>query len=140
MRSVSRVCDVSINTVAKLLADAGEACAAYHFNTVRGVKAKRVQCDEIWSFTYAKQKNVPRAKSTPVGAGNVWTWTALEFDTKLILSWMVGGRDADTGNIFIDDLSDRVQGRMQLTTDGDRAHLDALAGAFGEAASTTPCL
>jgi len=132
MRSVSRVADVSINTVAKLLADAGEACAAYHFNTVRGVKARRVQCDEIWSFCYAKDKNVRGAKAAPVGAGNVWTWTALEADTKMILSWMVGGRDAETANIFMDDLSDRVEGRMQLTTDGHRAYLDAVAGAFGE--------
>jgi IS1 family transposase len=132
MRSVSRVADVSFNTVAKLLADAGEACAAYHYNTVRRVKARRVQCDEIWSFCYAKDKNVRGAKTPPVGAGNVWTWTALEADTKMILSWMVGGRDAETANIFMDDLSDRVEGRMQLTTDGHRAYLDAVAGAFGE--------
>jgi IS1 family transposase len=132
MRSIARVADVSFNTVDKLLQDAGAACAAYHFNTVRAVKAKQVQCDEIWSFAYAKQKNVARAKSAPVGAGNVWTWTALEADTKLILSWMVGGRDAETANIFMDDLSDRVEGRMQLTTDGHRAYLDAVAGAFPE--------
>jgi IS1 family transposase len=132
MRSVSRVADVSFNTVAKLLADAGEACGAYHYATVRGVKAKRVQCDEIWSFCYAKDKNVRGAKAAPVGAGNVWTWTALEADTKMILSWMVGGRDAETANIFMDDLQDRVSGRMQLTTDGHRAYLDAVAGAFGD--------
>jgi IS1 family transposase len=132
MRSVSRVADVSFNTVAKLLADAGEACGAYHYATVRGVKAKRVQCDEIWSFCYAKDKNVRGAKAAPVGAGNVWTWTALEADTKMILSWMVGGRDAETANIFMDDLQDRVAGRMQLTTDGHRAYLDAVAGAFGD--------
>ncbi len=132
MRSVSRVADVSINTVAKLLTDAGQACAAYHFNTVRRVKARRVQCDEIWSFCYAKDRNVRGAKAAPVGAGNVWTWTALEADTKMILSWMVGGRDAETANIFMDDLQDRVEGRMQLTTDGHRAYLDAVAGAFGD--------
>src|SRR5947209_6957270 len=112
MRSVSRVADVSINTVAKLLTDAGEACGAYHYATVRGVKAKRVQCDEIWSFCYAKDKNVRSAKAAPVGAGNVWTWTALEADTKMILSWMVGGRDAETANIFMDDLQEPVAGRM----------------------------
>lgn len=130
MRSVSRVADVSINTVAKILVDAGEACASYHFNTVRGVKARRVQCDEIWSFCYAKQKNVEDAKAAPYGAGNVWTWTALDSDSKLILSWMVGGREAETANFFMDDLRDRIDGRVQLTTDGHRAYLDAVAGAF----------
>ncbi len=130
MRSVSRVADVSINTVAKILVDAGEACAAYHFNTVRDVKARRVQCDEIWSFCYAKQKNMEDAKAAPYGAGNVWTWTALDSDSKLILSWMVGGREAETANFFMDDLRDRIDGRVQLTTDGHRAYLDAVAGAF----------
>ncbi len=118
MRAISRVADVSINTVAKLLADAGEACAIHHFNTVVGVKSKRVQCDEIWSFCYAKQKNVPSAKAAPVGAGNVWTWTALDADTKLIVSYFVGGRDAECANFFMDDLRFRFDGRMQLTTDG----------------------
>ena len=93
MRSVSRVCDVSINTVAKLLEDAGEACGAFHYDAVCGVKAKRVQCDEIWSFCYAKEKNVAEAKAAPFGAGNVWTWTALDSDSKLIVSYMVGDRD-----------------------------------------------
>lgn len=131
MRSISRVADVSINTVSKLLVDAGNACAAFHYETVRGVKAKRVQCDEIWSFCYAKSKNVPDAKAPPYGAGNVWTWTAIDSDTKLILSWMVGDRDAETANALIDDLSGRVDGRMQLTTDGHGVYLDAVAGAFG---------
>ncbi|MCW5713967.1 MAG: DDE-type integrase/transposase/recombinase [Bauldia sp.] len=131
MRSISRVADVSINTVSKLLVDAGEACAAFHYETVRGVKAKRVQCDEIWSFCYAKAKNVPEAKAAPYGAGSVWTWTAIDSDTKMILSWMVGDRDAETANAFIDDLSGRVDGRMQLTTDGHGVYLDAVAGAFG---------
>lgn len=86
MRSISRVCDVSINTVTKLLIDAGEACLALHDKTVRGVTASRVQCDEIWSFCYAKQKNVAAAKAAPGEAGDVWTWTALDADTKLIVS------------------------------------------------------
>ena len=130
MRSTARVADVSFNTVAKLLEEAGEACGAFYYNTVRDVKAKRVQCDEIWSFCYAKQKNVADAKAAPFGAGNVWTWTALDSDTKLIVSYMVGGREAETANYFMDDLRDRIDGRVQLTTDGHRAYLDAVAGAF----------
>ncbi len=132
MRSITRVCDVSINTVSKLLVDAGEACAAFHWETVRGVKAKRVQCDGIWSFCYAKQKNVSDAKAAPDGAGNVWTWTALDSDSKLIISYMVGDRDAEIANFFIDDLKDRIDGRMQLTTDGYKPYLEAVAGAFPE--------
>ena len=132
MRSISRVCDVSINTVTKLLSDAGEACASLHWETVRGVKARRVQCDEIWSFCYAKQKNVSDAKSAPEGAGNVWTWTALDSDSKMILSYMVGSRDAENAVFLIDDLAQRIDGRMQLTTDGHKAYLEAVAGAFPE--------
>ncbi|HEX8233158.1 MAG TPA: IS1 family transposase [Caulobacteraceae bacterium] len=130
MRSISRVCDVSINTVSKLLEDAGEACGRYHYETVRGVKARRVQCDEIWSFCYSKQANVAAAKAAPYEAGNVWTWTALDADTKLIVSYMVGDRDYDTAQHFIADLADRIDGRVQLTTDGYRAYLEAVAGAF----------
>ena len=130
MRSISRVAGVSINTVTKMLVDAGEACAAHYYNTVRGVKAKRVQCDEIWSFCYAKAKNVPAAKTPSVDAGNVWTWTAIDADSKLIISYMVGDRDAETGMYFMDDLRERVDGRMQLTTDGHKAYLDAVATAF----------
>jgi IS1 family transposase len=130
MRSISRVADVSINTVAKLLAEAGEACAAHHWNAVCGVKAKRVQCDEIWSFVGAKQKNVADAKGNP--EGDVWTWTAIDADSKLIISYMVGGRDSETANFFIDDLRERVDGRMPLTTDGHKAYLEAVAGAFHE--------
>ena len=97
MRSIARVTDVSINTVTKLLADAGKACMAFHDATVRGVTTKRVQVDEIWSFTYAKQKNVATAKAAPAEAGDTWTWTAIEADSKLIVSWLVGGRDSDYG-------------------------------------------
>ena len=107
MRSISRTVDVSINTVAKLLVDAGKACAAFHDEKVRGVTAIRVQCDEIWSFTYAKQKNVKSAKAAPEEAGDTWTWTALDADTKLIVSWLVGGRDAEYANAFMDDLAAR---------------------------------
>jgi IS1 family transposase len=131
MRSISRVADVSINTVSKLLVDAGKACAGFHDDKVRDVKARRVQVDEIWSFTYAKQKNVPRAKAAPGEAGDTWTWTAIEADTKLIVSWLVGGRDSDYAIAFMDDLRDRLANRVQLTSDGHRAYLEAVEGAFG---------
>ena len=131
MRSISRITGVSINTVTKLLVDAGEACAAYHYANVRGVKAKRVQADEIWSFCYAKEKNVASAKAAVVDAGDVWTWTAIDADSKLMISYMVGGRDAEVAAFFMDDVADRLDGRVQLTTDGNRTYLDAVAGAFG---------
>src|SRR5438309_7622823 len=116
MRSVSRVCDVSINTVSKLLIDAGKACAAFHDEKVRGVKARRVQVDEIWSFTAAKQKNVPAMKKPVKGAGDTWTWTAIEAETKLLITWLVGGRDSDYAIAFMDDLRDRLANRVQLTS------------------------
>lgn len=131
MRSVSRLADVSINTVAKLLIDAGKFCAAFHDDNVRGVSAKRIQCDEIWSFCYAKAKNVPKAKSAPEDAGDVWTWTGIEADTKLIVSWLVGGRDGEYATAFMDDLRSRLANRVQLTTDGHKAYLEAVEGAFG---------
>jgi IS1 family transposase len=131
MRSVSRVCDVSINTVAKLLEDAGTFCLAFHDERVRGLTSKRVQCDEIWSFVYAKNKNVVDAKSPPKGAGDVWTWTAIDADTKLICSWAVGQRDAYWAYAFIDDLKNRLANRVQLTTDGLRHYLVAVEKVFG---------
>lgn len=131
MRSVSRVCDVSINTVAKLLADAGTFCLAFHDERVRGLTSKRVQCDEIWSFVYAKNKNVVDAKAPPKGAGDVWTWTAIDADTKLICSWAVGQRDAYWAYAFMDDLKGRLANRVQLTTDGLKHYLIAVEKAFG---------
>ncbi len=131
MRSISRVADVSINTVSKLLVDAGEVCSAYHDQYVRGLTCQRVQCDEIWSFCYSKERNVKGAKAAPEGAGNVWTWTALDADTKLICSWAVGGRDAETAQLFMEDLQARVKTRTQITTDGLRLYLDAVQEAFG---------
>jgi IS1 family transposase len=131
MRSISRVCDVSINTVAKLLVDAGKVCARFHDEKVRNVKATRVQVDEIWSFTYAKQKNVPTAKGQDLAWGDTWTWTALEADTKLIVSVLVGGRDGDYALAFMDDLRSRLANRVQLASDGHRAYLEAVEGAFG---------
>jgi IS1 family transposase len=127
MRSVSRITGVSINTVSKLLIDAGLACAAFHDAMVRGVAAKAVQCDEIWSFSYAKNKNVKFAKAAPEGAGDVWTWTAIDADSKLIVSWHVGDRSQHTGISFMGDLKARLTNRVQLTTDGHKAYLKAVA-------------
>jgi IS1 family transposase len=132
MRSVSRLADVSINTVAKLLIDAGKFCAAFHDDKVVGVKASRIQCDEIWSFTYAKAKNVAAAKAAPDNAGDTWTWTGIDADSKLIVSWLVGGRDGEYAMAFMDDLRSRLANRVQLTTDGHKAYLQAVEGAFGD--------
>ncbi|HET9638815.1 MAG TPA: IS1 family transposase [Allosphingosinicella sp.] len=131
MRSISRVADVSINTVSKLLCEAGEACLAIHDETVKGVKASRIQCDEIWSFCYAKEKNAKVAKAAPDGAGDVWTWTALDADSKLIVSYFVGDRSGQSAIALMDDLRARIENRVQLTTDGHRAYLEAVEGAFG---------
>ena len=131
MRSISRVCDVSINTVVKILADAGKVCMTFHDENVRGVKAKRVQVDEIWSFTYAKQKNVESAKIAPENAGDTWTWTGIDADTKLIIQWYVGPRDGQTAGVFVDGLAERLATRVQLTSDGLKAYLEAVEGAFG---------
>ena len=131
MRSVSRVLDVSFDAVDRLLKDAGAACEEFHDRTVRGVRSQRVQCDEIWSFVHAKQKNVPTAKAAPQGAGDCWTWTALDADHKLILSWKVGGRDAEYALALMDDLRGRLANQVQLTTDGHKAYLSAVEEAFG---------
>jgi len=131
MRSISRVVDVSINTVSGLLVDAGEACMAFHDENVRGVKSKRIQCDEIWSFVYAKKKNVETAKTAPEGAGDAWTWTALDADSKLIVSFLVGERDADCAHDFMQDVASRLANRVQLTTDALKTYLDAVEDAFG---------
>lgn len=131
LRSISRVAGVSINTVTKLLVDAGTACATFHDENVRKVAAKRVQCDEIWSFCYAKDKNVRDAKAAPEGAGNIWTWTALDSDSKMMLTWWVGDRSAATGVNFLRDLESRLANRIQLTTDGYGAYLEAVDAAFG---------
>lgn len=131
MRSISRVCDVSINTVTKLLVDAGEACAALHDEMMQDVKASRIQCDEIWSFCYAKAKNVATAKDAPEEAGDVWTWTALDADSKLIVSWFCGDRSSQSAMALMDDLRARLANRVQLTTDGHKAYLEVVEGAFG---------
>lgn len=131
IRAVVRITGASKNTVSKLMIDAGRVCAAYHDEAVRDVRATRIQCDEIWSFTYAKQKNVKSAKAAPEEAGDTWTWTALDADSKLIFSYLVGGRDAGYAHEFMQDVADRVSGRVQLTTDGHKPYLEAVEGAFG---------
>lgn len=132
MRAITRVTGVALDTVTKLLIDAGKACAAYHDEHVRGVNAARIQCDEIWAFCYAKQKNVADAKAPPAGAGDVWTWTALEAQSKLIISYLVGGRDGEYALALMDDLRGRLANRVQLTTDGHKAYLNAVEEAFGD--------
>jgi IS1 family transposase len=132
MRSIERVVGCSINTVDKLLCDAGEVALAYHDEHVRGVKADRIQCDEIWSFVHAKTKNAP--KSTRAGdptIGDCWTWTAIEAQSKLLISYLVGGRDSEYAMMLMDDLRQRLANRVQLTTDGHKAYLSAVEEAFG---------
>ena len=131
MRAVSRMTGVSINTVTKLLIDAGKVCAAYHSQHVQNVKSSKVQCDEIWSFNYAKQKNVKAAKTPAAHSGDVWTWTALDADSKLIVSYMVGDRSADAAVEFMTDVSYRLANRVQLTTDGHGAYLRGVEAGFG---------
>lgn len=131
IRAVTRLTGASKNTIAKLLMDAGKACAAYHDEHVRNVRTKRVQVDEIWSFTYAKQKNVADAKAAPDGAGDTGTWTAIDADTKLVLSYFIGSRDGECAAWFIGDLKARLATRVQLTSHGHKVYLEAVEGAFG---------
>ena len=131
MRATAETCDVSLNTVKKLLADAGRACASYHDEVVRGVRSERIQMDEIWSFVYAKQAHVERAKKAPPEAGDAWTWTAIDADSKLLISWMIGPRDMTTAEPFLMDLRERVVGRPQITSDGLSAYPGAVEMAFG---------
>jgi IS1 family transposase len=132
MRSIERIVGCSINTVDKLLRDAGEVALAYHDEHVRGVKSQRVQCDEVWSFVHAKAKNAPKSKRAgDPTIGDCWTWTALDADNKLLLSYLIGGRDAEFALMLMDDLRGRLANRVQLTTDGHRAYLQAVEEAFG---------
>jgi IS1 family transposase len=131
IRAITRLTGASKNTVAKLVVDAGAACTAYQDRVLRNLTCKRIQVDEIWNFVYAKQKNVAAAKAAPPDAGDVWTWTAIDADTKLMPSWFVGGRDSDSAIIFMDDLASRLASRVQLTSDGHRSYLEAVEGAFG---------
>ena len=130
LRATSRIADVSINTVTKLLVDVGAACQRFHDETVVNVNSQRVQCDEIWSFVYAKNKNVEAATAAPGTAGDVWTWTGIDADTKLIVSWYVGNRDAESAHEFMADVKNRLRNRVQLTSDGHRPYLKAVEDVF----------
>jgi IS1 family transposase len=132
IRAVTRLTGCSKNTVAKLLVEAGHACAAYQDKHLRNLPCKRVQMDEIWSFVYAKAANVETAKFAPGNAGDVWTWTALCADTKLLISWYLGARDTDAAYSFVGDLRERLANRVQLTSDGHRPYLTAVDAAFGD--------
>jgi IS1 family transposase len=131
IRSIVRLTGASKNTVAKLLVDAGRACSDYQDRTMRELPCKRLQLDELWSFVGAKEKNVPTEKKG-LGIGDVWTWTAICADTKLVPSWFVGGRDAEHARAFLGDLKGRLGNRVQITTDGHRAYLQAMEATFGE--------
>jgi IS1 family transposase len=131
LRATSRLGDVSINTVTKLLVDLGAACSAYHDEHVKNLRLRYIQCDEIWAFCYAKDKNVPEDKRGIFGYGDVWTWVAIDAETKLVPSFMIGTRGAQTAKAFIDDLASRLANRVQLTTDGHRVYLQAIEDAFG---------
>jgi IS1 family transposase len=130
LRSTSRMTGIARNTITKLLVDIGAACADFHDKHVHGIRVRRLQCDEIWSFVGAKQKNVTEEQMKK-GAGDCWTWTAIDADTKLILSYMLGDRGAGTAQAFMQDIAGRVSGRIQLTTDGHRVYVDAVENAFG---------
>jgi IS1 family transposase len=132
IRSTVRITGAAKNTVVKLLVDVGAACSAYQNKHLRNLPCQRIQVDEIWSFTYAKAKNVPTAKAAPAGAGDTWTWTAICADTKLVPCWLVGPRDGEYALAFIDDLRQRLENRVQLTSDGLKAYLDAIEEAFGD--------
>ena len=130
LRATARMTGVARMTVEKLLRDLGAACAQYQDEHLRNLTCRRIECDEIWSFVYAKQKNVERAKNAPEGAGDVWTWTAIDADTKLVPSWRIGPRDLATAYDFMHDLAERLRHRVQLTTDGHRPYLEAVESAF----------
>lgn len=122
---------VAKGTILRLLAEAGEACLAYQDKMLRNLPSKRIQCDEIWSFCYCKDKNVPEDRRGEPGVGSMWTWTALDSENKLIVSWRLGARDAANAHAFISDVSERLANRVQLTTDGNRVYLDAVENYMG---------
>jgi IS1 family transposase len=130
IRSTSRMTGVARNTITKLLIDLGIACMRFHDEYVRNVRVKRLQCDEIWAYVGAKAKNVSPAKKE-IGWGDVWTWVGIDADTKLVVSYLIGGRGADWAMDFMQDCASRIKGRVQITTDGHRAYLEAVEGAFG---------
>lgn len=131
MRATSRLCDVSINTVTKLLVDVGTACDLYQNETLRNLPCKRVQVDEIWSFCGMKEKNVPPMRRGALGYGDIYTWVAIDADTKLVPSWLIGQRWVEYAKLFVEDLASRMANRVQLTSDGHKPYLTAVEGAFG---------
>jgi IS1 family transposase len=130
IRSTSRMTGIARNTVTKLLVDLGRACMAYHDQHVRNVRVRRLQCDEIWAYVGAKAKNVSVEKKE-IGWGDVWTWVGIDANTRLVVSYLVGGRGADWAMDFMKDAANRIQGRVQITTDGHKAYLAAVEEAFG---------
>lgn len=131
IRATVRMTGAAKNTVTKLLVDLGRACTLYQDEALRNLSCNTIQVDEIWSFCYSKQKNVPERLQGSFGYGDVWTWTALCADSKLVPSWLVGGRDSEWAKVFMNDLASRLSHRVQLTSDGHRAYLEAVEGAFG---------
>lgn len=131
LRATARMTGVARMTVEKLLRDLSAACNEYQDKRLRNLTCKRIQCDEIWSFVYAKQKNVPADKQGQFGYGDVWTWVAIDADSKLAVSWLVGSRGAASAFALMDDLASRLAHRIQLTTDGHRVYLDAVESTFG---------
>ena len=131
LRATARMTGVSRATVEKLLRDLGHVCAMYQHVAMRNLPCTKLQVDEVWGFVYSKQKNVAKAKAAPEGAGDVWTWVAIDADTKLVPCWLVGGRDAGYATEFMQDLAGRLANRVQLTSDGHRAYLSAVEDAFG---------
>src|SRR6266508_1227323 len=131
IRATCRMTGAAKGTVLSLLEDAGRACLAYQDEVLRNLPCTRLQCDEIWAFCYSKQKHIPPEREGEFGVGDVWTWTAIDADTKLVPSWFVGNRDADSAIIFMEDLASRLANRVQLTSDGHRPYFEAVEGAFG---------
>lgn len=132
IRGTARICGRSKDTVMKLGVDVGKACLAYQDKTLVNLPCKRIECDEIWSFCHAKKKNIPEDKQGEYGYGDVWTYTAICADTKLIPTWAIGNRDAETANYFMQDLATRLTNKVQLTTDGHNKYLEAVENAFGD--------
>ena len=131
IRSTERITGVTKRAITRLIVELGEVCHEYQNDKLRNLPCRRIQADEIWSFLYAKQKNVAKAKAAPEGAGDLWTWTAIDADSKLIVSWLIGDRDAGYATEFLQDLAGRLAGRVQLTSDGHGAYPSAVEDAFG---------
>src|ERR1700704_293391 len=132
LRATTRMAGVSINTVSKLLTDVGEACAEYQDHTLRDLTCKTIEADEIWSFCYSKQRNIPEEHKGEFGYGDVWTWVALDADSKLAVSWLVGERNLGSCWAFIEDLKGRVQGRIQLSTDAHQTYVGVVGLVFNK--------